>query len=127
MFWNSSTHRTTLSVMWLEIWTAAVPDKVSSVETTVPAPPVQKTEEDAQPEKSVDVKEKAPVSSESSMPRTTTGSLGSRALAGLPKGGKVGTSGGVLFSAYNKQPLSSTSGLGSGPGPKKMKITLKKK
>lgn len=105
----------------------AVPEKISSAETTVSAPPVQKTEDDPQPEKSVDVKEKAPVSSESSMPRMPSGNLGSRALAGLPMGGKVGTSGGALFSAYNKQPLSSTSGIGSGPGPKKMKITLKKK
>lgn len=71
------------------------------------------------------MKEKAPVSLESSMPRIPSSDLGSRALAGLPMGGKVGTSGGVLFSAYNKQSLSS--GLGSGPGPKKMKITLKKK
>jgi hypothetical protein len=111
--------------MWVETWTDAVPEKISSAETTVSAPPVQKTEDKAQPEKSVDVKEKAPVPSESIIPRTPSGNLGSRALAGLPMGGKVGTSGGALFSAYNKQSMSS--GIGSGPGPKKMKITLKKK
>lgn len=106
---------------------SAVSEKKSSIRVTDFAPPLQKAE-DAVREKPTNWKEeKAPASPERNIPRTVSSELGSRALAGLPMGAQTGTSGGLLFSAYKKQPMSSIAGSGSGPGPKKMKITLKKK
>lgn len=123
----AAAHSKSLSSIWLAMWTAAVSEKKSSIRVTDFAPPLQKAE-DAVREKPTNWKEeKAPASPERNIPRTVSSELGSRALAGLPMGAQTGTSGGLLFSAYKKQPMSSIAGSGSGPGPKKMKITLKKK
>lgn len=88
------------------------------------AAPIEKPAEDEQKVSVPDLKEKALVVPEERKETCKT-DLGSRSLARLPMGGLVGTSSGPLFSAYKKQ--SSSVGSCSGPGSKKMKITLKKR